>query len=222
MYGISVESKNSFLRKVYFQMFLGILVTSLVSVFSATSYSMMVLIDKLFYPIVIGEIILVIALNTAINKMSNMTAKLMFFLYSAMNGLILSYVMLVYDAFSVITILAVTSIIFIVMSIYGMKTKEDLSAYSGFFKGGLITLVIVSIINLFLGMSILGWIISVFGVVLFTALIAYDTQRIMSVFGESGLDEESLEKFSTIGALMLYLDFVNLFLKLLSLFGKKK
>jgi FtsH-binding integral membrane protein len=117
--------------------------------------------------------------------------------------------------------LGVTSLIFVGMTIYGLKTKEDLSSYDGFFKGGLIALVIVSLLNLFLKISILGWFISVCAVVLFTALIAYDINRIMNIFQNNNLSEEDYNKFSTIGALMLYLDFVNLFLNLLRLFGRR-
>ena len=136
-----------------------------------------------------------------------------------MNGLVLSVVMLIYNPYSILYVLGVTSLIFVGMTIYGLKTKEDLSSYDGFFKGGLIALVIVSLLNLFLKISILGWFISVCAVVLFTALIAYDINRIVKIFQSNDLTEE--DKFSTIGALMLYLDFVNLFLNLLRLFGKR-
>ncbi|MGL5670400.1 MAG: Bax inhibitor-1/YccA family protein, partial [Cetobacterium sp.] len=144
-----------------------------------------------------------------------------FIAYSAMNGLVLSVVMLIYNPYSILYVLGVTSLIFVGMTIYGLKTKEDLSSYDGFFKGGLIALVIVSLLNLFLKISILGWFISVCAVVLFTALIAYDINRIVKIFQSNDLTEEDYNKFSTIGALMLYLDFVNLFLNLLRLFGKR-
>ncbi len=222
MYEISIERKNSFLRKVFFQMFLGLFVTGMVSVLVATNSQAISIVGRYVNLIIIGELALVLGINFAINKISNSTAKLMFVLYSVMNGLVLSFVILVYDIFSVIGILGITGLIFVGMSIYGLKTKEDLSTYSGFFKGGLITLIIVSIINIFLKINILGWLISVCAVVLFTALIAFDVNRISKIFLNSGLEEDELDKFSTIGALMLYLDFINLFLNLLRLFGKRK
>lgn len=222
MYEISIERKNSFLRKVFFQMFLGLFVTGMVSVLVVTNSQAISIVGRYVNLIIIGELALVLGINFAINKISNSTAKLMFVLYSVMNGLVLSFVILVYDIFSVIGILGITGLIFVGMSIYGLKTKEDLSTYSGFFKGGLITLIIVSIINIFLKINILGWLISVCAVVLFTALIAFDVNRISKIFLNSGLEEDELDKFSTIGALMLYLDFINLFLNLLRLFGKRK
>ncbi|WP_297406718.1 Bax inhibitor-1/YccA family protein [uncultured Cetobacterium sp.] len=222
MYGeISLNSKNTFLRKVFLQMFLGLIVTGIVAVSVASNSPAISFVSRYMNLIIIGELLLVLGINFGLRKMSSSTAKLLFLAYSGMNGMVLSIVMLMYSVSSVVYVLGVTSLIFVGMSIYGLKTKEDLSSYSGFFKGGLITLVIVSLLNLFLKISILGWFISVCAVVLFTALIAYDINKIVKIVNNNQMTDEDFEKFSTIGALMLYLEFVNLFLNLLRLFGKK-
>lgn len=223
MYNNSIEisTKNSFLRKVFMQMFLGLLITGVVSWYVVQSRQLMAFVGNYMTFIIIAELVLVLGINFGINKISSGVSKLLFIAYSAMNGLVLSIVMLIYNPYSILYVLGVTSLIFVGMTIYGLRTKEDLSSYDGFFKGGLIALVIVSLLNLFLKISILGWFISVCAVVLFTALIAYDINRIVKIFQNNNLSEEDYNKFSTIGALMLYLDFVNLFLNLLRLFGKK-
>lgn len=218
---MELSSKNSFLRKVFIQMFLGLLITGYVSWYVVQSRPLISFVANYNKIILLVELLLVLGINFSIYTVSSKIVKILFIVYSAMNGLVLSIVMLIYDPFTILYILGVTSLIFIGMTIYGLKTKEDLSSYDGFFKGGLITLVIVSLLNLFLEISILGWFISVCSVVLFTALIAYDVNRIVEILHEDGLTEEEYEKFSTMGALMLYLDFVNLFLNLLKLFGKK-
>lgn len=218
---IEISTKNSFLRKVFIQMFLGLLITGGVSWYVVQSQPLISFVANYMTFIIVAELLLVLGINFGINKISSGTAKILFVAYSAMNGLVLSVVMLIYNPYSIIYVLGVTSLIFVGMTIYGLKTKEDLSSYDGFFKGGLIALVIVSLLNLFLKISILGWFISVCAVVLFTALIAYDINRIVKIFQSNDLTEEDYNKFSTIGALMLYLDFVNLFLNLLRLFGKR-
>lgn len=218
---IEISTKNSFLRKVFMQMFLGLLITGGVSWYVVQSQPLISFVANYMTFIIVAELLLVLGINFGINKISSGTAKLLFIAYSAMNGLVLSVVMLIYNPYSILYVLGVTSLIFVGMTIYGLKTKEDLSSYDGFFKGGLIALVIVSLLNLFLKISILGWFISVCAVVLFTALIAYDINRIVKIFQNNDLTEEDYNKFSTIGALMLYLDFVNLFLNLLRLFGKR-
>ena len=218
---IEISTKNSFLRKVFMQMFLGLLITGGVSWYVVQSQPLISFVANYMTFIIVAELLLVLGINFGINKISSGTAKFLFIAYSAMNGLVLSVVMLIYNPYSILYVLGVTSLIFVGMTIYGLKTKEDLSSYDGFFKGGLIALVIVSLLNLFLKISILGWFISVCAVVLFTALIAYDINRIVKIFQNNDLTEEDYNKFSTIGALMLYLDFVNLFLNLLRLFGKR-
>ncbi len=219
---LELSNKNEFLRKVFFQMVLGLIVTSGVAVGVLSNHTFLQAVAGSYNFIIVLQLVVVLALNFGINKIGNGTAKLLFFLYSGMTGLTMSIIMLIYDPLSVMYVLGVTTIIFVVMAIYGLTTSEDLMAYSKFFRGGLITLVIVSLVNLFLKVSFLYWATSVFAVVLFTGLIAYDVNRIARVFERNNLSDEELSKFSTIGALMLYLDFINLFLNLLRLFGKRR
>lgn len=221
-FGIRTEVKNSFLRKVYFQMFFGVIITSFVSFYTFANENLLEFVYRFYTPIIIAELLLVLTLNIFIFKISDIMAKLMFILYSAMNGLLLSSIFLRFNIISITTIFVVTAVIFLVMSVYGIFTKENLESYSSFFRGGLIALVLVSIINLFFKVGIVDWVMSVFAVALFTGLIAYDTQRIVGILEENRFDEKEVSKFSTIGALMLYLDFVNLFLHLMKLFGKKR
>ena len=164
---VEISTKNSFLRKVFMQMFLGLLITRGVSWYVVQSQPLISFVANYMTFIIVAELLLVLGLNFGINKISSGTAKLLFVAYSAMNGLVLSVVMLIYSPYSILYVLGVTSLIFVGMTIYGLKTKEDLSSYDGFFKGGLITLVMVSLLNLFLKISIFGWFISVFALVFF-------------------------------------------------------
>ena len=224
MYNNSVEiaAKNSMLRKVFLLMFLGLFVTGASSMFVVTNSAMTRIVYSYPQLIMIFELALVLFINFRINKISSGTATFLFFLYSAANGLLLSVIMFMYSTSAIIYVLLVTMIIFIVMTLYGLKTKEDLSSYGSFFRGALIALVIVSIINIFLKVSVIAWGLSVFAIVLFTALIAYDVNRITRILESSNFSEEDYNRFAIIGALNLYLDFINLFLNLLRIFGKKR
>lgn len=224
MYNNSVEiaAKNSMLRKVFLLMFLGLFVTGASSMFVVTNSAMTRVVYSYPQLIMIFELALVLFINFRINKISSGTATFLFFLYSAANGLLLSVIMFMYSTSAIIYVLLVTMIIFIVMTLYGLKTKEDLSSYGSFFRGALIALVIVSIINIFLKVSVIAWGLSVFAIVLFTALIAYDVNRITRILESGNFSEEDYNRFAIIGALNLYLDFINLFLNLLRIFGKKR
>ena len=219
---VEISTKNNFLQKIFIQMFLGLLITGSVAWSIVQNQPLILFVADYIKFIIVFELVLVIGLNFGINKINSSVAKLLFTIYSVMNGVILSIIMLIYDPYSILYILGGTSLIFLVMTVYGLKTKENLLAYSSFFKCGLITLLIVSLLNLFLKISILGWFISVCSVVLFTALIAYDVNRLIKTFENNNLSEEDYNKLSTIGALTLYLDFINVFLNLLKLFGKRK
>lgn len=224
MYNNSVEIavKNSMLRKVFLLMFLGLFVTGASSMFVVTNSTMTRIVYSYPQLIMIFELALVLFINFRINKISSGTATFLFFLYSSANGLLLSVIMFMYSTSAIIYVLLVTMIIFIVMTLYGLKTKEDLSSYGSFFRGALIALVIVSVINIFLKVSVIAWGLSVFAIVLFTALIAYDVNRITRILDSSNFSEEDYNRFAIIGALNLYLDFINLFLNLLRIFGRKR
>lgn len=175
-----------------------------------------------FLPIVIGEFITVFVLSRMINKMSSNTAKMLFTFYSFLSGLTMSVIMFFYDYKAVVLALTSTIVIFVVMSVFGLTTKEDLSKYRNLLFTALISLIVVSLINMFMHSYALYWVISYAAVIIFTALIGFDMQRIkVMMYQLAGGDEELVEKYSIIGALNLYLDFINLFLYLLRIFGRR-
>ena len=149
-------------------------------------------------------------------------AALVFILYSMINGFTLSVIFLIYTADSIASTFFITAGTFAVMSIYGYFTKSDLSRLGNILLMGLMGLVIASVVNVFFQDETLYWITTYAGVLIFTGLIAYDTQKIknLNIMGNEGTDEDKKE--AIIGALTLYLDFINLFLKLLRIFGRKK
>lgn len=214
---------SSSIRKVFLWMILGLSLT-IGTMFSVVMNPALAnFVFKSFQILIIGELVLVIALSAAIRKISAPVAGFMFLLYSFMTGLTLSFVMFLYDPMAIILAFSTTLVIFVVMAIFGYTTKENLLGYGKMLFVGLISIVIVSVINIFLKSPALYWIISYVSVVLFTALIGYDMQKIKrSLIQNSFGDSETLSKISIMGALELYLDFVNLFLNLLRIFGKKR
>ena len=214
---------NSSIRKVFLWMILGLSLT-IGTMFSVVMNPALAnFVFKSFQILIIGELVLVIALSAAIRKISAPVAGFMFLLYSFMTGLTLSFVMFLYDPMAIILAFSTTLVIFVVMAIFGYTTKENLLGYGKMLFVGLISIVIVSVINIFLKSPTLYWIISYVSVVLFTALIGYDMQKIKrNLIQNSFGDSETLSKISIMGALELYLDFVNLFLNLLRIFGKKR
>lgn len=219
------KSSNKLLRSSFLYMIMGLLVTFLVPTYMIFFNAGMInLIARGYYAIVLAEFIVVMVLSARINKLSTGTAKILFFIYSALNGLVFSLIGLaIGDIFIIGYTLVITMIMFGVVSIYGYTTKEDLSSYTGYLKTGLISLLIVSLLNIFLKAPTIYWIVTIFGVVLFSALTAYDVNKIKRLAYEiSDGDEEIVEKLGIIGALTLYLDFINLFLYLLRIFSKKR
>jgi len=213
---------NSSIRKVFLWMILGLSLTIGTMFAVVLTPALATFVFKSFTIIMIAEIILVIALSAAIRKISAAVAGMMFLLYSFMTGLTISYVMFLYDYKAIILAFSTTLVIFVVMTIFGYTTKENLLGYGRMLMIGLISLIIVSVINIFLKSPALYWIISYVSVVIFTALIGYDMQKIKTnLIKNSYGDSQTLAKISIIGALELYLDFINLFLSLLRIFGKK-
>lgn len=224
---IDLKSTNSFLRKVFLYMALGILVSFGVAFYTYSSYSMMIFVSKYFSFLAIAEIAMVLSLSFALSKISSFVAKILFFAYSTLTGLTLSGVGLMYEPLAILYAFTITFVIFVVMTIFGYTTQEDLSSYRRFFTIGLISLIVLGFINVFAGryfnIGPLYWIGTILGVVIFTGLIAYDVNRIKYIAYEMAEEnEEVLDKLSIIGALNLYLDFVNLFLYILRFFGRKK
>lgn len=221
---VNVETTNRFLRKVFLNMVVGVLITTIVPIYLfGFNARLLYAIMPYFKIIMFAEIALVFGLSLGINKMSSGTARMMFFLYSLMNGVLFSSLGFVFQPVSIFYTLGVALIMFIVIAAYGYTTKEDLSNYGKYLMTGLISIIIMSLINFFLKAPILYWIGTVLGIVIFSALIAYDVNRIKKIaFQMSNGDEEVMNKLGIIGALNLYLDFINLFLYLLRIFGKRR
>ena len=171
--------------------------------------------------LIIAELVLVFVLSARINKMSVATATIMLIVYSALNGVTLSFIFVVYSLGSIAKTFFITTGMFGVMALVGATTKRDLSKLGSILFMALIGLIIASLVNIFLHSSGLDWIISLIGVVLFTALTAYDVQRVKRLATESDLyDDTQVGRLAVISALSLYLDFINLFLYLLRFFGR--
>ena len=224
MNDIDVRSSNNFLRKVFLYMILGIAIS-----FGTGAYLLYFnqgLLSTLFnyYQfLVIAELAMVFSISFFINKMSSSLARSLFFAYSLVNGITLTVIGRIYAPQVIFYAFMITLTIFVVTAIYGYTTQEDLSSYRRFFMIALISLIILSIINAFMGVGMLEWVITIGGVVIFTGLIAYDVNRIKFIsYQLADGDNEAMEKMGVIGALNLYLDFINLFIYILRIFGRKK
>lgn len=215
---------NSFVRSVYNWMCLGLALTGFVSYYVSTSEAMMQMVygnSFVFFGLIIAELILVFSLAGAINKMSAGTATALFVIYSALNGVTLSMIFIVYAKASIVSTFFICAGTFLVCSIYGWTTKRDLTSVGGFMVMGLIGIIIASLVNMFIRSSAMSMIISYIGVLVFVGLTAYDTQKLknMALTQPDGLDGAVVRKGAIMGALALYLDFINLFLMLLRIFG---
>ena len=224
MNDIDIKSSNNLLRKVFLYMILGIAIS-----FGTGAYLLYFnqgLLSTLFnyYQfLVIAELAMVFSISFFINKISSSLAKILFFAYSLVNGVTLTVIGFIYAPQIIFYAFMITLTIFVVTAIYGYTTQEDLSSYRRFFMIALISLIILSIINAFMGVGMLEWVITIGGVVIFTGLIAYDVNRIKFIsYQLADGDNEAMEKMGIIGALNLYLDFVNLFFYILRIFGRKK
>ena len=175
-----------------------------------------------FWVLIILEFLLVIGISGAINRISASTATALFILYAILNGITLSPILLIYTGASVAATFFITAATFGVMSIAGYVTKKDLSTMGSYLMMGLIGVIIASVVNMFLHSETMDYIISYLGVFIFIGLTAYDTQKIKTLGQEAINNGASMQKIAILGALTLYLDFVNLFLYLLRLFGRRK
>lgn len=220
-----VMRQQSILNRVYAWMFAGLLVTGAVAMFvSTTSFGLMLASNPLIYfGLFIAQIALVIYLSVRIHKMAASTATAIFMAYSALMGVTFSTIFMVYTPVSIATTFFVTGGTFGAMSLYGYTTKQDLTKIGNLLIMGLIGFLLASVVNIFLRNEALYWIITYAGIAIFIGLIAWDTQKIKRIAAEvSGTDEATIQRVAIIGALMLYLDFINLFLLLLRIFGNRK
>jgi FtsH-binding integral membrane protein len=217
------EVVNAFMRGVYGWMSLGLLVTAAASVFVVSSPALTQVVfgnQLVFFGLIIAELALVVGLSAAINRLSAGTASGLFMLYSALNGVTLSAIFAVYAQATIFKAFLVTGGMFGAMSVYGLVTRRDLTGMGSFLFMGLIGVVIASIVNIFTKSAMMDFIISCVGVLVFTGLTAYDTQK-LKVMGEMAPadDATAVRRGTILGALTLYLDFINLFLMMLRLFG---
>jgi FtsH-binding integral membrane protein len=214
-----------FLPKVYGWMTGGLALTALMSLYTLSSNGLLDLVIGnriVFYGLIIGELGLVVVLSAAINRISAMAATLMFMLYSALNGVTFASIFLLYTSNSIASTFLVASGTFAAMSLYGYATKRDLTGWRSFLFMGLIGVIIASVVNIFLHSAMITWITSYLGVFVFVGLTAYDTQKIKMI-GQAGFaNGETQRKSAILGALALYLDFINLFLMLLRIMGNRR
>ncbi len=213
------------MRKVYVWMTLALVISGLTAygVASSPGVLMAIVTNKiLFWGLVIAEFALVFGISGALNKLSLTTATLMFILYSVINGALLSFIFVAYTMSSIASVFFITAGTFAVMAFIGYTTKTDLSSMGKILLMGLIGIIIATVVNIFLKSTGLAMIVSYVGVLIFVGLTAYDSQKIkqMLLMAEDG--GETAQKLALLGSLTLYLDFINLFIHLLSILGKKE
>jgi len=209
---------------VYAYMFLGLLITGVFAYWTYTSRSLMEFIlgsRGVFYLLIFGELAMIIALSHAVRRMSFSACFLFFILYAVLNGLTMSVIFLTYTSSSIYTTFLVAALTFGAMSAVGYLTKKDLTSVGHYCLMGLIGIIVAGIVNLFIMNDTASFVITAIGLVVFIGLTAYDTQKIKSWLQED-MDPESMNKVAIWGALTLYLDFINIFLEILSLKGRRK
>lgn len=208
------------MKQVYMWMAGGLAVTAIVAFLTISTPLLFLAANPLIlYGTFFGELALVWWLSANLHKLSIGKATALFFTYAALNGFVLSIIFLIYEIGSIIPAFVTTTGLFGVMSVLAITTNLDLSKWGSYLMMGVVGLFIAMIINMFLGSSAFDWLISLAGVMIFTALTAYDTQRIYRMAQES--PHSDMSKLAIMGALRLYLDFINLFLFILRLFGRR-
>ncbi len=210
------------MKRVYFKMFFAMIVSGLtawfcasmgfISYFSGNPWLMWVLFGV--------ELVLVLSISGALNRMSSSTATLLFFLFAIVNGVVIFPLVYVYSGVSIARTFFITAAVFGAMSVYGYFTSRDLSRWGSILVMCLFGLIIVAVVNIFLRSTTMEWIISVAGVIIFIGLTAWDTQQVKTMAQMA--PQEYVSKLATVGALTLYLDFINLFLLLLNFFGNSR
>jgi len=217
------QGLRTYMISVYNYMALGVALTGLVAYATYAIPSIFAAIygTPLVWVVILAPLGLVLLMSFGINRMSAATAQLVFWLFAGLMGLSTAYIFQVYVAADIVRVFFITAAAFGALSLYGYTTPRSLSAMGSFLFMGLVGIVIASLVNLFLASSALTFAISVIGVLVFAGLTAYDTQKIKEMYLESD-DREVMGKKAIMGALALYLDFINLFLMLLRLFGSSR
>ena len=212
------------MRKVYLWMTLALVITGLAAYFVASSTNFVYTLFNnriLMWVLIIAELGLVFGISAMIHKLSLTTATLLFVLYSAINGITLSAIFLIFDMAVIAKVFFITAGTFAAMAFIGYTTKKDLSGMGKILFMALIGLIIATVVNIFLKSSGLDMIISYIGVLIFVGLTAYDTQKIKNMLYGAEFADESYQKLALLGSLTLYLDFINLFIYLIRIFGSR-
>ncbi len=217
---LAEESARTFMQRVYAWMTAGLFLTGGVAFAVASSRAAMSIVMPLFFPIVVVELLVVVAFSFLSSKVNGVVAGLMFTVYALLNGLLFSSLFLTYQLGSIASSLFITAGAFGTMSVYGTVTKKDLSGWASFLFMGLVGIILAGIVNIFLQSDLLGFVKSCAAIVVFAGLTAYDTQKLRQFHANSGYS--SAASLAITGALMLYLDFVNLFLNILQLMNRRR
>mgnify|MGYP004621725665 FL=1 len=210
------------MRKVYVWMTLALVITGFTAFGIAENPGLVYTIVTnrlLFWGLIIGEFALVMAIYGAIGKLSATAATLLFVLYTIVNGATLSVIFLAYTMTSIASVFFITAGTFAVMAFIGYTTKTDLTSFGKMLMMGLIGIILATVVNIFIGSSMLNMMVSYVGVVVFVGLTAYDSQKIKNLLYQVDNMSEEAQKLALLGSLTLYLDFINLFLMLLRIFG---
>ncbi len=222
--GRAIVKTNSFIRSVYNWMAIALALTGFTAYYVSHNETMLQLVygtPGLIMILIIAELGFVFFLSARIQKIQATTATALFTIYSILNGVTLSYIFIAYTSTSIVSTFMICALTFLACSIYGMVTKKDLTSLGGFMIMGLIGIIIASLVNIFIQSSAMQMIISYIGVVVFIGLTAYDTQKLknMSVTIPDNASGAMIRKGALMGALTLYLDFINLFIMMLHIFG---
>ena len=217
---------QTYMAQVYGWMTVGLLLTAFIAWFAANTPAVMMFVfsSKItFFGLIIAQLGLVFVLSGMVQRLSAGMATTLFMLYSALTGLTLSSIFLVYTYSSITSTFVVAGGMFGVMSLYGYTTKRDLSGFGNMLFMALIGILLASLVNFWLKSEALMWAVTYIGVIVFVGLTAYDTQKLKNIGEQIDVrDASTLRKYSILGALTLYLDFINLFLMLLRIFGNRR
>ena len=214
---------QTYMSHVYGWMAVGLLLTAFVAWFASNNDQLIMLLARIMWVLLIAEIGLVFAISGMINRLSGSTATTLFMLYSVINGLTFSIYFKYYTSSSIASVFFITAGMFSALAVYGYTTKRNLSGIGSFLFMGLIGIVIASLVNIFLQSAPLMWAITYIGVFVFAGLTAYDTQKLKEFGVNLSQDDQNMfRRYVILGALTLYLDFINLFIMLLRIFADRR
>lgn len=217
---------QAYMAQVYGWMTCGLLLTAVVAWYAANTPSIIFALQSnqiLFFGLIIAQLGLVFVISGMVNRLSGTAATSLFMLYSALTGLTLSSILIMYTGASIASTFVICAGMFGAMSFYGYTTKRDLSGMGSMLFMGLIGIILASLVNIWLKSPALMWVVTYIGVLVFVGLTAYDTQKLKNLGAQLDVnDKDSFRKYSIVGALTLSLDFINLFLMLLRIFGNRR